>query len=176
MKKNNILIVEDDPNLGKILQDYLKLKGYKITLAVDGEDGLSKFSKDNFDFIILDIMMPKKDGFSLAKDIREINNIVPILFLTAKNMKENIIKAFKLGADDYLTKPFSMEELILRMTVAKFNTDNLDELFYSIKDFESKLTIWAAVNPYSEWELNVYVGPYDFIIEVIVDDGKNFND
>ena len=74
MKKNNILIVEDDPNLGKILQDYLKLKGYKITLAVDGEDGLSKFSKDNFDFIILDIMMPKKDGFSLAKDIREINN------------------------------------------------------------------------------------------------------
>ena len=75
MKKNNILIVEDDPNLGKILQDYLKLKGYKITLAVDGEDGLSKFSKDNFDFIILDIMMPKKDGFSLAKDIREINNI-----------------------------------------------------------------------------------------------------
>ena len=115
MKKNNILIVEDDPNLGKILQDYLKLKGYKITLAVDGEDGLSKFSKDNFDFIILDIMMPKKDGFSLAKDIREINNIVPILFLTAKNMKENIIKAFKLGADDYLTKPFSMEELILRI-------------------------------------------------------------
>ena len=115
MKKNNILIVEDDPNLGKILQDYLKLKGYKITLAVDGEDGLSKFSKDNFDFIILDIMMPKKDGFSLAKDVREINNIVPILFLTAKNMKENIIKAFKLGADDYLTKPFSMEELILRI-------------------------------------------------------------
>ena len=115
MKKNNILIVEDDPNLGKILQDYLKLKGYKITLAVDGEDGLSKFSKDNFDFIILDIMMPKKDGFSLAMDIREINNIVPILFLTAKNMKENIIKAFKLGADDYLTKPFSMEELILRI-------------------------------------------------------------
>ncbi len=115
MKKNNILIVEDDPNLGKILQDYLKLKGYKITLAVDGEDGLSKFSKDNFDFIILDIMMLKKDGFSLAKDIREINNIVPILFLTAKNMKENIIKAFKLGADDYLTKPFSMEELILRI-------------------------------------------------------------
>ena len=114
MKKNNILIVEDDPNLGKILQDYLKLKGYKITLAVDGEDGLSKFSKDNFDFIILDIMMPKKDEFSLAKDIREIN-IVPILFLTAKNMKENIIKAFKLGADDYLTKPFSMEELILRI-------------------------------------------------------------
>ena len=77
MKKNNILIVEDDPNLGKILQDYLKLKGYKITLAVDGEDGLSKFSKDNFDFIILDIMMPKKDGFSLAKDIREINKRIP---------------------------------------------------------------------------------------------------
>ena len=66
--------------------------------------------------------------------------------------------------------------LILKMTVAKFNTDNLDELLYSIKDFESKLTIWSAVNPYSEWELNVYVGPYDFIIEVIVDDGKNFND
>jgi len=115
MQKNKLLIVEDDPNLGRILEDYLKLKGYQITLAVDGEDGLSKFSKDNFDFIILDIMMPKKDGFSLAKDIRDINSVVPILFLTAKNMKDNIIKAFKLGADDYLTKPFSMEELILRI-------------------------------------------------------------
>ena len=115
MQKNKLLIVEDDPNLGRILEDYLKLKGYQITLAVDGEDGLSKFSKDNFDFIILDIMMPKKDGFSLAKDIRDINGVVPILFLTAKNMKDNIIKAFKLGADDYLTKPFSMEELILRI-------------------------------------------------------------
>ena len=158
MKKNNILIVEDEPNLGKILQDYLKLKGYKITLAVDGEDGLSKFSKDNFDFIILDIMMPKKDGFSLAKDIREINIIVPILFLTAKNMKENIIKAFKLGADDYLTKPFSMEELILRIkaiqkrvTVDKVNplpdkfvfsdfTFYHKENFLSIQDKSIKLT------------------------------------
>ena len=108
MQKNKLLIVEDDPNLGRILEDYLKLKGYQITLAVDGEDGLCKFSKDNFDFIILDIMMPKKDGFSLAKDIRDINSVVTILFLTAKNMKDNIIKAFKLGADDYLTKPFSM--------------------------------------------------------------------
>ena len=115
MQKNKLLIVEDDPNLGRILEDYLKLKGYQITLAVDGEDGLSKFSKDNFDFIILDIMMPKKDGFSLAQDIRKVDKLIPIIFLTAKSQKENIIKAFKLGADDYLTKPFSIDELLARM-------------------------------------------------------------
>jgi len=115
MKNNKLLIVEDDPNLGKILKDYFFLKGYEVTLAIDGNDGFKKFSNDNYDFIILDIMMPKKDGFSLAKEIRSFNSEIPILFLTAKTMKENIIKAFNLGADDYLTKPFSMEELILRI-------------------------------------------------------------
>ena len=115
MKKNSILIVEDDPNLGKILKDYLILKGYEVTLAIDGDDGLKKFNENNYNLILVDIMMPKRDGFSLTKEIRSFNSEIPIFFLTAKTMKENIIKAFNLGADDYLTKPFSMEELILRI-------------------------------------------------------------
>lgn len=116
MDKKHILVVEDDPNLGKILNEFLSAKGYNITLAVDGEEGKLKFlNDDNWDIILLDVMMPKKDGFSLAKDIRKVDKKIPIIFLTAKSQKENIIKAFKLGGDDYLTKPFSIEELLVRM-------------------------------------------------------------
>ena len=116
MGNKRILIVEDDPNLGKILNDFLSAKGYEITLALDGEEGKLKFlNDDNWDIILLDVMMPKKDGFSLAKDIRKVDKKIPIIFLTAKSQKENIIKAFKLGGDDYLTKPFSIEELLVRM-------------------------------------------------------------
>ena len=115
MKNNRVLVVEDDPNLGKILMDYLSAKDYMVNLAVDGEQGLEKFVNGNYDILILDIMMPKKDGFSLAQDIRKIDKLIPIIFLTAKSQKENIIKAFKLGADDYLTKPFSIDELLARM-------------------------------------------------------------
>ena len=115
MKNNRVLVVEDDPNLGKILMDYLSAKDYMVNLAVDGEQGLEKFVNGNYDILILDIMMPKKDGFSLAQDIRKIDKSIPIIFLTAKSQKENIIKAFKLGADDYLTKPFSIDELLARM-------------------------------------------------------------
>ena len=116
MDKKRILVVEDDPNLGKILNEFLSAKGYNITLAVDGEEGKLKFlNDDNWDIILLDVMMPKKDGFSLAKDIRKVDKKIPIIFLTAKSQKENIIKAFKLGGDDYLTKPFSIEELLVRM-------------------------------------------------------------
>lgn len=114
MKK--ILLVEDDPNLGLLLQDYLELKGkYKVVLAKDGEEGLEIFTKENFDLCILDVMMPKKDGFSLGKDIRRINPIVPIIFATAKTMIEDKSEAFNLGGDDYITKPFRIEELLLRI-------------------------------------------------------------
>ena len=112
---NKVLLVEDDKNLGKVLTDYLTSKNYLVQLAENGEVGFDFFINHNYDIIILDIMMPKKDGFSLAKDIRKINKDIPIIFLTAKSHKENIVNAFNLGADDYLTKPFSIEELILRI-------------------------------------------------------------
>lgn len=110
-----LLLVEDDPNLGSILHEYLSLKGYDATLARDGLEGWEKFKAGKFDMCILDVMLPKQDGFSLAKKIREHNPNVPFLFLTAKSMKEDAIVGLKLGADDYMTKPFSMEELLLRM-------------------------------------------------------------
>ena len=115
MNKLNILIVEDDPNLGQILKEYLHLKGHQTTLTCDGVEGYLEYKKGTFDFCILDVMMPKKDGFSLAKDIRAVDKQIPIIFLTAKSMKEDTIEGLKIGADDYLTKPFSMEELLLRI-------------------------------------------------------------
>ncbi|MBX2910275.1 MAG: response regulator transcription factor [Chitinophagales bacterium] len=113
--KKKILLVEDDLNLGNLLQDSLEIKNYDVTLKRNGEDGLSEFKAGKYDMCIFDVMMPKKDGFTLAKDVRRLNSHVPIIFLTAKNLKEDTIEGLKLGADDYLTKPFSMEELILRM-------------------------------------------------------------
>ncbi len=110
-----ILLAEDDPNLGTILKAYLEAKGFGVKLFINGDDALKAFLKEPFEFCILDVMMPIKDGFTLAKDIRRIDKNVPILFLTAKNMQEDVIEGFKVGADDYLTKPFSMEELLLRI-------------------------------------------------------------
>lgn len=110
-----ILLCEDDENLGMLLREYLITKGYDTTLCCDGEEGFSVFQEDVFDICIFDVMMPKKDGFTLAKDIRAINTTVPIIFLTAKVLKEDIIEGFRIGADDYLTKPFSMEELTFRV-------------------------------------------------------------
>ncbi|MCL4156577.1 UNVERIFIED_CONTAM: hypothetical protein GTU68_042904 [Idotea baltica] len=115
-KKLKILLAEDDPNLGMLLQEYLIAKNYDVELARDGNEGLDIFLKDEgFDMCLLDVMMPKKDGFSLAKEIRLKNEDVPIIFLTAKSMKEDTIQGFKSGADDYITKPFSMEELLMRI-------------------------------------------------------------
>ncbi|MBX2901981.1 MAG: response regulator transcription factor [Chitinophagales bacterium] len=113
--KKKILLVEDDLNLGNLLQDSLEIKNYEVTLKRNGEDGLNEFKAGRYDMCIFDVMMPKKDGFTLAKDVRRLNSHVPIIFLTAKNLKEDTIEGLKIGADDYLTKPFSMEELILRM-------------------------------------------------------------
>lgn len=110
-----ILFVEDDPNLSMILQDYLEMIGFKVDHARDGEEGFEFFKRSKYDLCILDIMMPKKDGFTLADDIRKINTRIPIIFLTAKNMKEDRIRGFQSGCDDYMTKPFSTEELSLRI-------------------------------------------------------------
>jgi len=115
MEKTKILLAEDDNNLGTLLKEYLTVKGYDVQLEKDGEKAYRAFKNDRFDLCIFDIMMPKKDGLSLAKDIRIDNEKVPIIFLTAKSMKEDVIEGFKSGADDYLTKPFSMEELLLRI-------------------------------------------------------------
>ncbi|NND78101.1 MAG: response regulator transcription factor [Flavobacteriales bacterium] len=113
--KIRILLVEDDPNLGNLLNEYLAAKGFIVKLVTDGEKGASEFKRSTYDFLILDVMMPKKDGFTLAKEIRETNKEIPILFLTAKSMKEDTLEGFKSGGDDYMTKPFSMEELLARI-------------------------------------------------------------
>ncbi len=113
--KQNILLCEDDESLGMLLRDYLQAKDYNAELYLDGEAGAKAFVKGNFDMCVLDVMMPKKDGFTLAQEIRQLDAEVPIIFLTARNMKEDIFEGFKIGADDYLTKPFSMDELVYRM-------------------------------------------------------------
>lgn len=110
-----LLLVEDDENLGFMLKDNLEMAGYEVRLCRDGEKGLTAFYNDNYQLCILDVMLPRKDGFALAKDIRRHNQKTPIIFLTAKNQKEDRIKGFKLGGDDYITKPFSLEEFLLRV-------------------------------------------------------------
>lgn len=110
-----IMLCEDDENLGMLLREYLQAKGYTAELFPDGETGYRAFMKQKFDICILDIMMPKKDGFTLAQEIRQSNIDIPIIFLSAKQLKEDILEGFRLGADDYITKPFSMEELVFRV-------------------------------------------------------------
>ena len=140
MSKAKLLVVEDDPNLGDILKEYLEMKGYEPTLCRDGEEGWNKFKKDKYDLCLLDIMMPKKDGFTLAKEIKKVQDDLPILFLTAKNQKDDIIEGLKIGADDYLTKPFSMEELLLRVNAILRRTQKSTEVealkVYNFGDFE----------------------------------------
>lgn len=114
-EKIRVLLVEDDNNLGNLLREYLDAKGYETKLATNGREGFELFSKQKFDICLLDVMMPVKDGFTLAKEIRVTDKQIPIVFLTAKSMKEDAIEGFHAGADDYITKPFSMEELLLRM-------------------------------------------------------------
>ena len=114
-EKMSILLCEDDENLGMLLREYLQAKGYDTELCPDGEAGFKAFTQNKFDLCVLDVMMPRKDGFSLARDIRQINEETPIIFLTAKTLKDDILEGFRIGADDYLTKPFSMEELTFRI-------------------------------------------------------------
>lgn len=113
--KLKILLCEDDENLGMLLREFLHAKGFSADLCSDGEKGYKEFLKGKYDLCVLDVMMPKKDGFTLAQEIRNVNSEVPFIFLTAKNMKEDVLEGFKIGADDYITKPFSMEELVFRI-------------------------------------------------------------
>ncbi|MFD2203672.1 response regulator transcription factor [Shivajiella indica] len=140
MSKAKLLVVEDDPNLGDILQEYLTMKGYETTLCRDGEEGWSKFKKDKYDLAVLDIMMPKKDGFTLGKEIKKVQEDLPIIYLTAKNLKEDIIEGLKIGADDYITKPFSMEELLLRIAAILRRTQKSSDVqalkVYTFGEFE----------------------------------------
>ena len=110
-----ILLVEDDPNFGVVLKDYLSMNDFDVVLAKNGMEGFDKFKKDNYDICILDVMMPYKDGFTLAKEIRERNEHIPIVFLTAKTMKKDVLKGYKVGADDYLNKPFDSEVLLIKI-------------------------------------------------------------
>ncbi|MCD6597156.1 MAG: response regulator transcription factor [Bacteroidales bacterium] len=115
MEEIRILLAEDDDNLGSLLKEYLVIKGYKADLYPDGNKAYKGFLKERYTLCLLDVMMPEKDGFTLAKEIRQINRDIPIIFLTAKSLKQDVLEGFSLGADDYITKPFSMEELLYRI-------------------------------------------------------------
>ena len=150
MKNNekNILLVEVDVNFGAILNDFLKLHSYNVTLAKNGIEGLEKFKKNSFGLCILDVMLPFKDGFTLAKEIRDLNKDVPLFFLTAKTLKDDVLKGYKLGADDYLTKPFDSDILLLKIkSIFKrkkiSSSENNVKFMYQFADFNfnSKLRI-----------------------------------
>lgn len=124
MKKHQLLIAEDDPNLGQILKEYLELKGYEATLTRDGHQAVESFKTNQYDLCILDVMMPKKDGFAVGKEIRSMRPEIPFIFLTAKSQQEDTLRGLQLGADDYIKKPFSMEELTLRLQAILRRADN----------------------------------------------------
>jgi len=137
--KIKILLVEDDTSLGFIISDQLRSDGYDVTLCTDGADGFKRFTEKTFHLCIFDVMMPKKDGFSLAKDIRKINGQIPILFLTAKSNDQDKVEGFRSGGDDYLTKPFNVEELQLRVAAllrrVNLQVEEKDTNVYKIGDY-----------------------------------------
>ena len=142
MTKNQlaILLAEDDTNLGNLLKTYLDAKGFSCVLCGNGVDAYNKYVKGNFNFLILDVMMPLKDGFTLAKEIRKIDKGIPILFLTARSMEADILEGFQVGGDDYLTKPFSMEELLMRISAISRRSNikqnnNLKESLFQLSSF-----------------------------------------
>ena len=140
-KKIQLLLVEDDHNLGSLLKEYLEDKEYEVTLATDGKEGLKKFKLGSYDVCVLDVMMPVMDGITLAKEIRLLNKEVPVVFLTAKSLKEDAIEGFRAGADDYVTKPFSSEELLLRLKAILRRTsvkslENKDAKHFTLGDYE----------------------------------------
>ena len=124
MANVKVLLCEDDENLGMLLREYLQAKEYDVDLMPDGEEGAKAFAENRYDLCILDVMMPQKDGFTLAQEIRHLNSRVPIIFLTAKTLKEDVLAGFKIGADDYMTKPFSTEELLFRIEAILRRTSN----------------------------------------------------
>ena len=133
--KIKILLVEDDPNLGFVIEDTLSRKGYEVTLCVDGEAGTRKFAEETFQLCLIDVMLPKIDGFTLARSIRAVNNDIPILFLTAKSMADDKLEGFRTGADDYITKPFNLEELFCRIEVFLRRSNSKNNLVEEEKIF-----------------------------------------
>ena len=177
-----ILLCEDDENLGMLLREYLQAKGYEAVLCPDGEAGYREFQKTKFDICVLDVMMPKKDGFTLAQEIRQANAEIPIIFLTAKTMKEDILEGFKIGADDYITKPFSMEELVFRIEAILRRVrgkKNKESSVYHIGRFALK-TIWIDDNYFNARSMDVYITKLrkhlkdDDQIEIINIHGKGY--
>ncbi|HWY13051.1 MAG TPA: response regulator transcription factor [Bacteroidia bacterium] len=139
--KTRVLLVEDDPSLGTLLEEYLNAKGFETKLADDGNKGYDQFCKGTFDLLLLDVMMPHKDGITLAKEIRLNDKNIPIIFLTAKSMKEDTIEGFNAGGDDYITKPFSMEELMVRINAVlrrsnKQRSQDTDESTFGIGTYQ----------------------------------------
>lgn len=153
-KKLHILLAEDDNNLGFVVQDNLKSNGFNVTLCPNGEEALKAFANDSFDICLLDVMMPKKDGFAVAETIRELNKEIPIIFLTAKAMQVDKVRGFTIGADDYITKPFDFQELILRINAilkrSKLIEEKVEEsvVFYQIGKykFDIKNQVLQSVN------------------------------
>ncbi|MDR0733041.1 MAG: response regulator transcription factor [Dysgonamonadaceae bacterium] len=151
-EKIKIFLCEDDENLGMLLSEYLQTKKFAVNLFPDGERGFKAFPGKKYDLCILDVMMPKKDGFALAQDIRKIDPEIPIIFLTAKNMKDDVLAGFKVGADDYLTKPFNMQELLLRIEAIMRRINgkkNKNAPFYQIGNYTfdtQKQTLTIGVN------------------------------
>ncbi len=127
MKNKNVLLVEDDPNLGLLLEEYLGHKSFEVTLKKNGREGLDAYKNDEYDIILLDVMMPQMDGFTMAQEVRKLDDQIPIIFLTAKSMKEDKIKGYTIGADDYITKPFSMEVLELKMNAILRRVEDQEE-------------------------------------------------
>ena len=174
MKKDiKVLLVEDDSNLGSITSDYLKAKGFNYTWEINGELGYREFVKNQYDIVILDVMMPIKDGFSTAKDIRGIDKKVPIIFLTAKSMKEDTLKGFEIGADDYITKPFNMEELTARISailkrVSSDTESHFDDIKIGKLTFNPKMQILSK----DDFSVNLTTKESDLLILLY----KNKND
>jgi DNA-binding response OmpR family regulator len=140
--KTRILLAEDDDSLGMLLKDFLQAKGFEVELCVNGKKAFDAFSKKGFDLCIFDVMMPEKDGFALAREVRMVNKHVPVVFLTAKSMKEDIIEGFNQGADDYISKPFNTEELLVRIQAVlrrmKPREDGSDEFQIGLYRFNAK--------------------------------------
>jgi len=173
MKKDiKVLLVEDDSNLGSITSDYLKAKGFNCNWEINGELGYREFVKNQYDIVILDVMMPIKDGFSTAKDIRGIDKKVPIIFLTAKSMKEDTLKGFEIGADDYITKPFNMEELTARISaILKRVSSDTESHFDDIKI--GKLTFNPKMQILSKGDFSVSLTTKESDLLILLYKNKN---
>ncbi len=144
-----ILLVEDDPSLGMLMKDFLSMEGFNVILAKDGVEGLSKYTSDSFDLCILDVMMPLMDGFTLARKIRKKNSEIPIIFLTAKSLKEDKLNGFDLGGDDYITKPFDEDELVRRINAI------LKRSFKVVEETDCKCKIGMFDFDHSNLELSL---------------------